>query len=114
MHEHITTNSQDPTQKFHEKLKKNPKFFEKPQNPGLNAWNAWEREDIEVIPQEWGLNKAENLIGVKIWEWERVLNRERSEFCQGEERKVKLNRANPIFRKRSSMDWGFYRGFVEH
>ena len=58
MHDHISTISQNPTQKFHEKLK-NPKIFEKPQNLGLNAWNVWEREDLEVIPQERGLNKAE-------------------------------------------------------
>ena len=55
MHDHISTISQNPTQKFHKKLK-NSKFFEKPQNLCLNAWNVWEREDLEVIPQEWGLN----------------------------------------------------------
>ena len=39
MHEHITTISQSPTQKFHEKLK-NPKNFEKSQNLGLKCMNA--------------------------------------------------------------------------
>ena len=34
MHDHISSNSQSPTQKFQEKLK-NPKNFEKPQNLGL-------------------------------------------------------------------------------
>ena len=36
MHEHITTNTQSPTQKFNGKLKN----FEKPQNLGLKCINA--------------------------------------------------------------------------
>ena len=36
MHEHITSNQQDPTQQFHKNLK-NPKNFQKPQNLGLKV-----------------------------------------------------------------------------
>ena len=52
MHEHIATKQHNPTQKISQKS-------QKPQNLGLNAWNVWEREDLDVIPQERGLNKAE-------------------------------------------------------
>ena len=54
MHEHITTNTQSPTQKFNEKLK-NPKNFEKPQNLGLKCMNAWKERRWEHLPSFWSL-----------------------------------------------------------
>ena len=46
MHDHISSNSQSPTQKFQEKLK-NPKNFENPQNLGLECMNAWKGRRLE-------------------------------------------------------------------
>ena len=54
MHEHLATISQNPTQKFQEKLK-NPKIFEKPQNLGLKCMNAWKERRLEHLPSVWSL-----------------------------------------------------------
>ena len=47
MHEHITPNKQNSTQKFHKILKDFQKSqkFKKTQNLDLNAWNAWRMRD---------------------------------------------------------------------
>ena len=43
MHEHVRTNQQNPTQKFHRKLK-NPKFFPKRENLGLKCLKCMKKE----------------------------------------------------------------------
>ena len=48
MHDHISSNTQSPTQKFQEKLK-NPKNFEKPQNLGLKCMNASKERRLEHL-----------------------------------------------------------------
>ena len=51
MHEHITTNQHNPTQKLHKKSQKPQKGFK---NPKLKSKNAWmhEKEVIENTYQE--------------------------------------------------------------
>ena len=38
MHEHITTNQHNPTQKFHKNLKNPKKKFKNPKTRSKNAW----------------------------------------------------------------------------
>ena len=42
---------------------KYPKKFQKPQNLGLNAWNAWRMREKEHIPNDLKKGKAENHVG---------------------------------------------------
>ena len=65
MHDHISSNSQSPTQKFQEKLK-NPKNFENPQNLGLECMNAWRMKDLGHLPSDLILVEAEKVVGEKI------------------------------------------------
>ena len=65
MHDHISSNSQSPTQKFQEKLK-NPKNFENPQNLGLECMNAWKGRRLEHLPSVSILILAKNAVGEEI------------------------------------------------
>ena len=60
--DHITSNKQNPTQKFTRisKVFKNPKKFKKTQNLGLNAWHV---KDLEHLPSDLILDKVEKLVG---------------------------------------------------
>ena len=102
MHDHISSNKQHPTQKFH----KNLKNFQKPHKPRSNAWNAWRMKDLKIIPQDW------SLIRPKTWkEWrlesEESAWRERKYFLSWERSENEIwFRAEDIYRNRSSMDRG--------
>ena len=58
MHKHITTISQSPTQKFHEKLK-NPKNFEKPPKPRSKMHECMKREKMGKLTKCLELEKRE-------------------------------------------------------
>ena len=78
MHDHITSNKKNLTQKFIRisKVFKNPKKFKKTQNLGLNAWNAWKVKDLEHLPSDLILDKVEKPVGKEF--------RERKECLEGE------------------------------
>ena len=42
---------------------KTPKKYQKPQNLGLNAWNAWRMREKEHIPSDLKQGNAENHVG---------------------------------------------------
>ena len=62
MHDHITSNKKNLTQKFIRisKVFKNPKKFKKTQNLGLSAWQV---KDLEHLPSDLILDKIEKLMG---------------------------------------------------
>ena len=62
MHDHISSNTQSPTQKFQEKLK-NPKNFEKPQNLGLKCMK---REKIWTLTKCFDLDIGRKAQGSKV------------------------------------------------
>ena len=85
MHDHISSNTQSPIQKFQEKLK-NPKNFENPQNLGLKIHECMKREKIRTLTKCFDLDLGRKCSG---WEdlrmrksfrsREKVFYRERSE-----------------------------------
>ena len=88
------------------KTQKPQKFWKNPQNLGLKCMNAWKKKVLGRLPSDLILVEAENAVGEKILEWERVLGRERKFSI---ERDVKNeNRITPqrYMEKRSSMDLG--------
>ena len=89
MHDHISSNKQHTTQKFHKNLK-NPKYFQKPQNLGLKRMNAWEKRNLGHLPIDLILVGVENVVGVKILVREKCLEREKRFFVEKEVRKVNL------------------------
>ena len=54
MHDHISSNHHNTTQKFHKNLK-NPKNCEKSQNLGLKCMNAWKMKGLEHMPSNLSL-----------------------------------------------------------
>ena len=70
MHEVKISFKQNPSQNFnkHSTILKNPKIFQKPQNLGLNAWNAWIMREKDTIPSDLKQGKAENHVGWRFWE----------------------------------------------
>ena len=88
------------------KTQKPQKFWKNPQNLGLKCMNAWKKKVLGRLPSDLILVEAENAVGEKILEWERVLGRERKFSIK---RDVKNeNRITPqrYMEKRSSMDLG--------
>ena len=49
---HQKHNSQPKNFTKHSSIFKNPKNFKKPQNLGLNVWNAWRMSDRKIIPSD--------------------------------------------------------------
>ena len=66
MHEILNSFNQKPIPNFNNNssILKNPQnFFQKPQNLGLNAWNALRMREKERIPSDLKQGKAKNHVG---------------------------------------------------
>ena len=68
MNEILNSIKQNPSQNFNNNssILKNPKKFQKPQNLGLNARNAWRMKEKEHVPSDLKQGKAENQVGWRI------------------------------------------------
>ena len=80
--------NKNPFQNFskNSKILKNPKNFQKPQNLGLNAWNAWIMREKEIIPSDLKQGKVENH-GFEGFERKGVYGRWGDEFVEREIKK---------------------------
>ena len=101
MHEHVRTNQQNPTQKFHRKLK-NPKFFPKRENLGLKCLKCMKKEKKMRFRTRtkrmrlglgWNLEWKRFLVKRKGLDWERR-ERDRDIWVW-----AKLGRTSDIYRK---------------
>ena len=110
MHEHITSNQHNLTQKFHKNLK-NHKKISKTQNLSLKMHEKERIKNTYQVIEAWSWPKKE---WVKWFEWGREDLSERVCFLSREVKKWSLNRACPLNIKCCSMDWRCYKRSIKH